>query len=186
MIGILQTRLLGLRGPSQSWWAASRLMTRVLASPGLSGRPPSRGSLLCLETGAGCTTAPPLPLELLSPLTAPCPGARMPLCPWASLPCSKVISVTFDLPVSAVLELLGQHSRRPPPRAGDVSVTLKLHIFYVRVPHPPSTSLGRSHHNTTFFSWSNDLGASPALHRILVLFIFFKPHTGQDFLHRKG
>lgn len=135
MIGILKARLLGPRVPQPELVGSKQAADLGPCLP----RPQRAASFpeVFIVSGNRCGLyhCAPLPLELLGPLTGPCPGARMPLCPWASLPCSKVISVTFDLPVSAVLELLGQHPA-PTPRAGDVSFTLKLRIFHVSAPQP--------------------------------------------------
>ena len=126
----------------------------------------------------------------------PCPH-----CPWSSLAPSRSpvlgLSVpgplcpaprSFQSPLTSLFPLFlncWASTLTPAPREGYVSFTLKFHIFQVSAPHPHLWA-NRLPHNTTFLSWSNDLGMSSALHRILVLFTFFKPYTGQEFLHRKG
>lgn len=137
MIGILQTRLLGLRGPQPELVGSKQAADSGPGLPWLQRAASFPGVLVVSGDRCGLYHRTPTAPRAPQPLTAPCPGARPPLCPWASLPCFKVISVTFDLPVSAVLELLGRHPRRPPPRAGDVSFTLKFSISYVRAPRPP-------------------------------------------------
>lgn len=136
MIGILQTTLLGLQGPQPELVGSKQAADSGPCLPWPQRAASFPGVFVVSGDRCGLYHCTPTALELLSPLTAPCPGARTPLCPWASLPCSKVISVTSDLPVSAVLELLGRHPRHPPPRAGDVSFTLKLPIFHARAPTP--------------------------------------------------